>query len=374
MQSILVIDDNEDIRSLLGDFLGAGGFEVTEAKDGESGMEMLRRQKFDLYLVDLVMPGKGGFDVLREVKELSIDTPAIVITGNGSIESAVDAMRLGAFDYIEKPFNLEALRITIDRALSHKRLEKENANLKRQLSDKYDFRNFIGNSPRMQGLYRILEKISDTDSTILITGESGTGKELVARAIYEHSRRRQKPFMAVNCASIPDTLFESELFGYERGAFTGADRTHLGKFERCHTGTLFLDEIGNMSLATQAKALRVLQEGQFERLGGTEPIHVDVRLLAATNKNLQEEVEAGRFREDLHPHSPAASPGTGRGCADSLGALLSTLRGRRTGAASGRASGATDVRLARQHPRSGQPEPAPGGAPPASRGAGEHAG
>ena len=144
MQSILVIDDNEDIRSLLGDFLGAGGFEVTEAKDGESGMEMLRRQKFDLYLVDLVMPGKGGFDVLREVKELSIDTPAIVITGNGSIESAVDAMRLGAFDYIEKPFNLEALRITIDRALSHKRLEKENANLKRQLSDKYDFRNFIG--------------------------------------------------------------------------------------------------------------------------------------------------------------------------------------------------------------------------------------
>ncbi|MBE0603203.1 MAG: sigma-54-dependent Fis family transcriptional regulator [Deltaproteobacteria bacterium] len=300
MQSVLVIDDNEDIRNLLSDFLGASGFEVTDAKDGEAAMEFLRRQKFDLYLVDLIMPGKGGFDVLREVKELSIDVPAIVITGNGSIESAVDAMRLGAFDYIEKPFNLEALRITVDRALSHQRLQKENATLKRQLSDKYDFRNIIGNSPRMQGLYRILEKISDTDSTILITGESGTGKELVAKTIHYNSARADQPFVPINCGAIPRDLLESELFGHEKGAFTGAVCARIGRFELANFGTIFLDEIAELPFSLQVKLLRVVQEREFERIGGTKTIKVNVRILAATNRELEKAVAAGSFREDLY--------------------------------------------------------------------------
>jgi DNA-binding NtrC family response regulator len=300
MQSVLVIDDNEDIRVLLSEFLGANGYEVSDAKDGEAGMELLRRQKFDLFLVDLVMPGKGGFDVLREVKELSIDVPSIVITGNGSIESAVDAMRLGAFDYIEKPFNLEALRITVDRALSHKRLQKENATLKRQLSDRYDFRNIIGNSPRMQGLYRILEKISDTDSTILITGESGTGKELVAKTIHYNSGRADQPFVPINCGAIPRDLLESELFGHEKGAFTGAVSARVGRFELANFGTIFLDEIAELPFNLQVKLLRVVQEREFERIGGAKTIKVNVRILAATNKELEKAVHDGKFREDLY--------------------------------------------------------------------------
>jgi two-component system response regulator AtoC len=300
MQSVLIIDDNEDIRILLSQFLGASGFEVAEAKDGETGLEMLRRQKFDLFLVDLVMPGKGGMEVLRDAKELSIEVPSIIITGNGSIESAVDAMRLGAFDYIEKPFNLEALRITVNRALSHQRLQKENATLKKQLSDKYDFRNFIGNSPRIQGLFRILEKISDTDSTILITGESGTGKELVAKTIHYNSSRAEHPFIPINCGAIPRDLLESELFGHEKGAFTGAVSTRVGRFELANFGTIFLDEIAELPFSLQVKLLRAVQEREFERIGGTKTIKVNVRILAATNRELEKAVAAGTFREDLY--------------------------------------------------------------------------
>ncbi|MBE0569734.1 MAG: sigma-54-dependent Fis family transcriptional regulator [Deltaproteobacteria bacterium] len=300
MQSVLIIDDNEDIRVLLSDFLGANGFEVVEAKDGEAGLEMLRRQKFDLFLVDLVMPGKGGMEVLRDAKELSFEVPSIVITGNGSIESAVDAMRLGAFDYIEKPFNLEALRITVNRVLSHQRLQKENATLKKQLSDKYDFRNFIGNSPRIQGLFRILEKISDTDSTILITGESGTGKELVAKTIHYNSSRAEQPFIPINCGAIPRDLLESELFGHEKGAFTGAVGVRIGRFELANFGTIFLDEIAELPFSLQVKLLRAVQEREFERIGGTKTIKVNVRILAATNRELEKAVAAGTFREDLY--------------------------------------------------------------------------
>ncbi|MBP2673418.1 MAG: two component, sigma54 specific, transcriptional regulator, Fis family [Deltaproteobacteria bacterium] len=300
MQSVLVIDDNEDIRVLLAEFLGSNGFEVVEAKDGEAGLEALRRQKFDLFLVDLVMPGKGGMEVLQEAKELPNAVPSIVITGNGSIESAVDAIRLGAFDYIEKPFNLEALRITVNRALSHQRLQKENATLKRQLSDKYDFRNIIGNSPRMQGLYRILEKISDTDSTILITGESGTGKELVAKTIHYNSSRAENPFVPINCGAIPRDLLESELFGHEKGAFTGAVGARVGRFELANFGTIFLDEIAELPFSLQVKLLRVVQEREFERIGGTRTIKVNVRILAATNRELEKAVAAGAFREDLY--------------------------------------------------------------------------
>ncbi|MEW6720212.1 MAG: sigma-54 dependent transcriptional regulator [Thermodesulfobacteriota bacterium] len=300
MQSVLIIDDSDDIRFLLTDFLKNEGFETAEAKDGEAGLELLRRQKFDLFLVDLVMPGKGGCDVLREVKELSLGVPAIVITGNGSIGSAVDAMRLGAFDYVEKPFNLEALKIVIERALSHQRLQKENATLRKQLSDKYDFRNFIGNSPRMQSLYRILEKISDTDSTILITGESGTGKELVAKTIHYNSSRAEHPFVPINCGAIPHDLLESELFGHEKGAFTGAINTRVGRFELANFGTIFLDEIAELPISLQVKLLRVVQEREFERIGGARTIKVNVRILAATNRELEKAVHDGRFREDLY--------------------------------------------------------------------------
>jgi DNA-binding NtrC family response regulator len=300
MQSVLIIDDNESIRNLLGDFLGSNGFDVAVARDGESGLDQLKRQKFDLFFVDLVMPGKGGVEVLREAKNLSIDVPSIVITGNGSIETAVDAMRLGAFDYIEKPFNLEALQITVNRALDHQRLQKENATLKKQLSDKYDFRNFIGNSPRMQNLYRIIEKISDTDSTILITGESGTGKELVAKTIHFNSSRADHPFVPINCGAIPRDLLESELFGHEKGAFTGATTARVGRFELANFGTIFLDEIGELPFALQVKLLRVVQEREFERIGGTRTIKVNVRILAATNRELEKAVAEGAFREDLY--------------------------------------------------------------------------
>jgi DNA-binding NtrC family response regulator len=300
MPSVLIIDDSESIRNLLSDFLGGNGFEVAVAKDGEAGIDLLKRQKFDLYFVDLVMPGKGGVEVLREVKNLSIDVPSIVITGNGSIETAVNAMRLGAFDYIQKPFNLEELQITANRALDHQRLQKENATLRKQLSEKYVFRNFIGNSPRMQGLYRIIEKISDTDSTILITGESGTGKELVAKTIHFNSSRADHPFVPINCGAIPRDLLESELFGHEKGAFTGAASTRIGRFELANFGTIFLDEIGELPFALQVKLLRVVQEREFERIGGTRTIKVNVRILAATNRELEKAVAGGTFREDLY--------------------------------------------------------------------------
>ena len=300
MASILIIDDSESIRDLLGEFLGGNGYDVAVAKDGEDGIDLLKRQKFDLYLVDLVMPGKGGVEVLREVKNLSIGVPSIVITGNGSIESAVNAIRLGAFDYIQKPFNLEALRITVDRALDHQRLQKENATLKKQLGEKYGFRNFIGNSPRMQNLYRIIEKISDTDSTILITGESGTGKELVAKTIHYNSSRADHPFVPINCGAIPRDLLESELFGHEKGAFTGAVSARVGRFELANFGTILLDEIGELPFALQVKLLRVVQEREFERIGGTRTIKVNVRILAATNRELEKAVAGGTFREDIY--------------------------------------------------------------------------
>jgi DNA-binding NtrC family response regulator len=250
------------------------------------------------------MPGLNGLDTLKEIRSLQVKTPVIIMTAYGTTETAIEAMKLGAYDYVLKPFDRDELqRISTD-ALEVNRLMKEVIALPNELREPHPLTakraRIIGNHRRMQEIYKLIGQVAERDVTVLITGESGTGKELVAKAIYQHSKRRNKPFLTVNCAAIPDTLFESELFGYERGAFTGAERTHIGKFERCNGGTLFFDEIGDMSLSTQAKVLRVLQDGEFERLGGTETIKSDIRIIAATNKNLARAVEQGIFREDLY--------------------------------------------------------------------------
>ena len=238
-------------------------------------------------------------EVIKEVYSRQVNIPAIVITGNGAIETAVEAIKLGAFDYITKPFVLEELFLVVQRALDFSKLKQENLSLKRQLKQRYDFQGLIGSSPEMQKVYGLIKKISDTDATILIEGESGTGKELIAKTIHFNSSRAQHPFLPFNCAAIPKDLLESELFGHERGAFTGAFNTRIGRFERAHGGTILLDEIGELHPSFQVKLLRVLQEREFERVGGSKTIKVDVRILAATNKHLEEETKAGNFREDL---------------------------------------------------------------------------
>jgi len=300
MQSVLVIDGNEDIRLLLKEFFNTDGFEVSEAADGEAGLDLLLHQRFDLLLVDITVPAKDGFEILQELKNLPISVPTIVITGNGLTESTEKAAQLGSFDCIEKPLNLSALRVMVERALSPEQLEQENVAPQRRLGDKYDFRNFVGDSPRMNEFYRILEKVSDTDSTILITGESGTGKELAAKTIHYNSSRSDRPFVPINCGAIPRDLLESELFGHEKGAFTGAISTRTGRFELANFGTIFLDEVTELPFDLQVKLLRVVQEREFERIGGTKTIKVNIRILAATNRELEKAVSSGTFREDLY--------------------------------------------------------------------------
>ncbi len=304
MSKILIIDNDEGLVHFLSRLFVKQGYEVASRTDGLSGLELLKSESFDLILLDYKMPGLNGLQTLAEIKRAQLKTPVIVMTAYGTTETAIEAMKLGAYDYLLKPFDAEGLkRMTAD-ALEVNRLMKEIVGLPSSVTKvtptAAELVRIIGNNRRMQEIFKLIGRVAENDVTVMITGESGTGKELVARAIYHHSRRAQRPFMAVNCATIPDALFESELFGYEQGAFTGAYRTYVGKFERCHTGTLFFDEIGDMSLSTQAKVLRVLQEGEFERLGSTETIQVDVRILAATNKRLDEEVASGRFREDLY--------------------------------------------------------------------------
>ncbi|MGC1404704.1 MAG: sigma-54 dependent transcriptional regulator [Thermodesulfobacteriota bacterium] len=299
MPHILVIDDDPSVRNILEEFLQLKGFEVSVVGDGEVGVDVIQEKKIDLYLVDLVLPGMGGIEVLKKVSLLNIAIPAIVITGFGAIETAVEAIKSGAFDYITKPFVLEELFLVVQRALNFSKLKKENFSLKRQLKQRYDYQGLIGNSPQMQNVYGLIKKISDTDATILIEGESGTGKELIAKTIHYNSSRGQNPFIPFNCAAIPKDLLESELFGHERGAFTGAINTRIGRFERANGGTILLDEIGELLPSFQVKLLRVLQEREFERVGGSKTIKVDVRILAATNKNLEEETRCGNFREDL---------------------------------------------------------------------------
>ena len=299
MYRILVIDDEESIRDLLHDFLESKGFEVTTSPDGESGLALLKEDKFDLVLLDLMMPGMSGLDVLKEASMEKISVPSIVITAFASVQTAVEAMKLGAFDYINKPFVLDDVHIAINRALDVSRLQEENFRLKKELKKKFGYHKIIGNSSAIQGVIKFIEKIADTDSTVFITGESGTGKELVAKTIHYNSSRSKKPFVPLNCAAIPKDILESELFGHEKGAFTGAISTRMGRFEMANNGTLFLDEIGELAPSLQVKLLRVLQEKEFERVGGIKTIKVDARILAATNMDLEKAVKEGMFREDL---------------------------------------------------------------------------
>jgi len=305
MQRILVIDDEESIRELLKDFLESKGFHIVIASDGESGLNILKEESFDLFLLDLMMPGMSGLDILRERAARKIDIPAIVITAHATVQTAVEAVKLGAFDYITKPFNLDELYIAIKKAIDVSDLQKENTSLKRELEKKTSLNKraldqIIGRSASIRSVIQFIEKIADTDSTVLVTGESGTGKELVAKNIHFSSPRAKKPFVPLNCAAIPKEILESELFGHEKGAFTGAINTRIGRFELANYGTLFLDEIGELAPALQVKLLRVLQEREFERVGGIKTIRVDVRIIAATNRNLEKAVEEGIFREDLY--------------------------------------------------------------------------
>ncbi|MBN2124833.1 MAG: sigma-54-dependent Fis family transcriptional regulator [Deltaproteobacteria bacterium] len=297
---ILVVDDEEKIREYFSEFLEHEEFDVDTAENGEVALSLLQEDLYDVALIDLNMPKVDGMTVLRTLVDNYHDTIGIILTGYATIKNAVEAMKVGAYDYLAKPVKMEEVLMVIQRALEFRDLRRENLALKKQLKRKYKFENFIGDSLQMNKVFRIIEKVADTDSTVLIMGESGTGKELVARAIHYHSMRHDKPLIPVNCGAIPEELLESELFGHEKGAFTNAIRTRIGRFEMANGGTIFLDEIAEMSPHLQVKLLRVLQEQEFERLGGTKTIKCDVRILAATNKDLDKAVEEGSFREDLY--------------------------------------------------------------------------
>ena len=295
---ILIVDDEAGIRQTLRDILEDEGHSVTAAADAVSGQALMASDEFDLVLLDIWLPDRDGLEILEELRQGEFQTPVIVISGHGNIDTAVKAMRVGAHDFLEKPLALNRVVVSVENALERNRLERQ----VRELSNRLDpERQLIGNSPSMRQLKDELKLAARAESRILITGENGTGKELVARRVHGLSRRRSRAFVEVNCAAIPEELIESELFGHIKGAFTGASENRRGRFEQADGGTLFLDEIADMSLNTQAKVLRVLEEQRFERVGGSEPIEVDVRVLAATNKNLEEvELPAGRFREDLY--------------------------------------------------------------------------
>jgi two-component system, NtrC family, response regulator PilR len=298
--SILVIDDDSGIRQGLQEILVAEGYHVSTAADGESGLKQLQEQSFDLTLTDLAMPGLGGMGVLQYLTQHQPECPCIIITGYGTVSSAVAAMRQGAYDYLAKPVDATELRLVVARALDHHRLKWENLQLKKRLRQQYGFANMVGQSESIARVFDLIHKVADTDSTVLILGESGTGKELIAHAIHYNSARRDGPLIPVNCAAIPEELLESELFGHERGAFTHAVRARLGRFEQAHGGTIFLDEISEMSPNLQVKILRVLQDHSFERIGGVKTIRVDIRVIAATNRDLEALVAQNNFREDLY--------------------------------------------------------------------------
>ncbi len=296
---ILVVDDETPSREALGLLLKSAGFEITGAATGHEAFELLTAGSFDIVITDLFLPDLNGIDILKRVKALSPAMEVILITGHASAETAVRAMKEGAFDYITKPLNLDELRMIIDKALEKRRLLSENVYLKKQLRDKFEFANIIGSSPAMQKVFNRMKRIIKTDSTVLVMGESGTGKEIVAKAIHFNGHRKDKPFIAVHCGAIPESLLESELFGHMKGSFTGAVRDKIGKFEAADQGTIFLDEIGTMPMHLQTKLLRVLQEQEVERIGSNRPIKLDVRIISATNQNLEEEVKGGNFRDDL---------------------------------------------------------------------------
>jgi len=297
--SILVVDDDPALLASLQEILEAEGYQVTIAVDGDQGLVCLKEQAFDLVLSDLALPGLDGMALLKYLGREQPGCPCIIITGYGSINNAVSAMRQGAYDYFTKPVEPTELRLVVARALEHRRLKWENLHLKRQLQRRYEFVNMVGNSDGITRVFDFIRKVADTDSNVLILGESGTGKELIAHAIHYNSARREGPLIPVNCAAIPEELLESELFGHERGAFTHAVRTRIGRFEQANGGSIFLDEISEMSPSLQVKILRVLQDHCFERIGGVKTIRVDIRVIAATNRDLEELVRQNKFREDL---------------------------------------------------------------------------
>ena len=296
---LLIVDDELILTKALSRYLNSEGYETVAANNGAEAIELLKGERFDVMLTDLNMPGMDGLELIKTAQTLSPHMATIIMTGFGSIGSAVEAMKAGAFHYVTKPFELDDIGLLIKKAIEHSNLKGENLILKKQVSDRYGFDNIKGVSDELKGVCQLVQKVSDTDSTVLILGESGTGKELIARAIHYNSNRADKPLVPVNCGAIPENLLESELFGHVKGAFTGAIQSRMGRFEIANGGTIFLDEIGDMSLRLQVKILRVLQERRFEAVGSTRTIEVDVRVITATHRNLEDLVRKGQFREDL---------------------------------------------------------------------------
>jgi DNA-binding NtrC family response regulator len=297
MPRILVIDDERSIRNTLKDVLEYEKYEVDLAEEGSAGIELFSQQQYDAVLCDIKMAKMDGIEVLQKMQEISADVPVIMISGHGNIDTAVDSIKKGAFDFLEKPLDLNRLLITIRNALERGSLITQTKVLKKQVSKKYEI---VGNSPAIRQVKEMIDRVAPTEARVLITGSNGTGKELVAHQIHEKSNRSRGPFVEVNCAAIPSELIESELFGHEKGSFTSAIKQRIGKFEQASGGTIFLDEVGDMSLAAQAKVLRALQENKITRVGSDKDIQVDVRVIAATNKNIREEIDRNTFREDLY--------------------------------------------------------------------------
>jgi DNA-binding NtrC family response regulator len=297
---LLIVDDDSAMRQMLESLFVEQGYSVQEASSANAALDLARDTDFDAVLSDIKMPGKSGIELVGELRQLRPDTPVVLMTAFGSIDSAVEAMRAGALDYITKPFEPDAVLLTLERAIERRALEEENRRLRRAVDRTSSFGDLIGESPAMREIFAMIRKVAHGRSSVLITGESGTGKEVVARTLHYHGSRADRPFVPINCTAIPEGLLESELFGHVRGAFTGAHSSKRGLFEKANGGTLFLDEIGDMGLGLQSKLLRVLQDGEIRAVGGTQSVKVDVRIVTATNKDLQEEMETGRFREDLY--------------------------------------------------------------------------
>ena len=300
MASILIIDDERPIRNTLKEILEYEKFIIDEAEDGVVGLQKIKSGKYDLIMCDIKMPKMDGIEVLEKAVDFGIDTPIVMISGHGTIETAVDALKKGAYDFISKPLDLNRLLVTVRNAIDRKELMQETKKLKRKINEKIGGTQIIGESDGIKLVKEMIEKVAASDARVLITGDNGTGKELVARSLHEKSNRSKAPFIEVNCAAIPSELIESELFGHEKGAFTSAIKDRKGCFEQAEGGTLFLDEIGDMSLSAQAKVLRALQESRITRVGGEKEIKVNVRVIAATNKDLSKEIAEGNFREDLY--------------------------------------------------------------------------
>ncbi len=296
---ILVVDDEESHRMMLRAVLEESGYSIAEAADGPETIRAVEQEPFDLILLDIRMTTMDGIETLTEIRKISPFVPVLMMTAYASVKTAVEALKAGAFEYLIKPLDIEELRILVEKALEHYHLQEENLALKERLGNRFDFSKIIGKSPKMKEVFELLAQVAPTDATVLVLGESGTGKELVANAIHHNSARANQPFVKVACAALPEPLLESELFGHEKGAFTGAIARREGRFRMAHRGTIFLDEVGEMSPATQSKLLRVLQEKEFESVGSSHTMKVDVRVIAATNKDLEKEVREGRFREDL---------------------------------------------------------------------------